>query len=90
MVSRKGKWAMMKRIAVIAAKLVPAGLALLVMLVGAEYVRAASHRDTIGAAAESAAPGDFVAAELDPVFMQKLTDRWRRPYQRSHLLRAQP
>ncbi len=72
-------------------KLVRVGLALIVVLVGAEYVRAASsHRDAIGPAAESAVPAQLAAAELDPVFMQKLADRSRARYQRSHPLSAQP
>jgi hypothetical protein len=66
-------------------------LALIVVLIGAEYVRAAaSHRDTIGGGVESGVPAALVAAELDPVFMQKLTDRSRARYQRSHPLNAQP
>jgi hypothetical protein len=82
---------MIKRAAKKTAKLIPAGMALVVVLIGAEYVRAAaSHRDTTGTMAASIAPADLVAAELDPVFMQKLTDRSRRPYQRSHPLNAQP
>jgi hypothetical protein len=69
------------------------GLALVAVLIGAECVRAAvSHHETIGLVAESSvpaapaapvAPANLVAAELDPVFMQKLADRWRGPYERS-------
>jgi hypothetical protein len=76
-----------------AVKLLPAGLALLAILVGAECVRAgAAHYDqyeTTGSIAAPATPGDLVAAELDPVFMQKLAQRWRAPYERSHAVTAQ-
>lgn len=69
-------------------RLFPAGLALLALVIGAECVRAgAAHYDpyeTTGSIAVSAAPADLVAAEMDPVFMQKLAQRWRAPYARSH------
>jgi hypothetical protein len=74
-------------------KLLPAGLALLAVLVGAECVRAgAAHYDqyeTTGSIAEPAAPSDLVAAELDPVFTQKLAQRWRAAYERSRAAIAQ-
>lgn len=74
-------------------KLFPAGLALLAVLVGAECVRAGvAHYDqyeTTGSIAGKAAPTDLVAAELDPVFTQKLAQRWRAPYERAHAVTAQ-
>jgi hypothetical protein len=74
-------------------KLLPAGLALLAVLIGAECVRAGvDHYDpyeTTGSIAGAATSGDLVAAELDPVFMQKLAQRWRAPYERSHAVTGQ-
>lgn len=74
-------------------KLFPAGLALLAVLVGAECVRAgATHYDqyeTTGSIAGPTTPTDLVAAELDPVFTQKLAQRWRAPYERTHAATTQ-
>jgi hypothetical protein len=74
-------------------KLLPAGLTLLAVLIGAECVRAgAAHYDqyeTMGSIAGSATSTDLVAAELDPVFTQKLAQRWRAPYEHSHAVTAQ-
>ena len=74
-------------------KLLPAGLALLAVLIGAECVRAGvDHYDpyeTTGSIAGAATSGDLVAAELDPVFMQKLAQRWRAAYERSHAVAGQ-
>jgi hypothetical protein len=75
------------------AKLLPAGFALLAVLVGVECVRAGSAHheqyETTGSIAGSATPADLVAAELDPIFTQKLAQRWRASYERSHTATAQ-
>jgi hypothetical protein len=81
---------MTERTIIVRAKLVAVGLALVAVLVGAEYVRAevyqpATDRTTI----ESASPAGLGAAELDPIFAQKLVERVRGPYERSHRLIAQ-
>ena len=79
----------MQRAVIVRAKFVPVALALVAVLIGAECVRAAvSHHETIGSAVESAGPADLVAAELDPVFAQKLAARSRRSYECSHQLTA--
>jgi hypothetical protein len=74
-------------------KLLPAGLALLAVLIGAECVRAGvGHYDqyeTTGSISRATTAGELVAAELDPVFMQKLAQRWRAPYERAHVVPAQ-
>lgn len=63
--------------------LVLAALALVTVLVWAECVRAGVERDDItGTVAAPAA--ERVAAELDPVFTQKLARRWLAPYRRAH------
>ncbi|HUC48984.1 MAG TPA: hypothetical protein VMA30_06310 [Xanthobacteraceae bacterium] len=66
-------------------------LAGLTVLVGGEYVRAASHgfgvdgfgADVTGTITATAAIGP---AELDPVFQQKLLERVRGRYERAHTL----
>lgn len=77
------------------AKLLPVGLALLAVLIGVECVRAGvTHYDryeTTGSIGAGTATGsDLVAAELDPVFMEKLAQRSRAPYARAHPLTAPP
>jgi hypothetical protein len=62
-------------------------LALVAILIGAECVAAAvkhQHDD------EVVAPASLVAAELDPAFMHKLTERMRGFYERSRQASAQP
>jgi len=72
------------------AKLAAVGLAFVAVLVGAEYVRAAvDQTETYINVVEFASPAGLVAAELDPVFAQKLVERVRGPYERSHRLIAQ-
>jgi len=72
------------------AKLVAVGLALVAVLIGAEYVRAEVYQPgTDGTIAEFASPAGLGAAELDPIFAQKLVERVRGPYERSHRLMAQ-
>ena len=76
---------MLLRVVVMRSKLIIVALALVVMLIGAEYVRAGGeHRDGFEVGAN-----DSIAAELDPVFAQKLVDRMRGPYARSHLTTTQ-
>jgi hypothetical protein len=61
-------------------------LAGLTVLVGGEYVRAASHAfgaDVTGTIAAAPAVGP---AELDPAFQQKLLERVRGRYERAHTL----
>jgi len=66
-------------------KLIIVVLALVAVLIGAEYVRAGGdHRDGF-----EIAPSDVVAAELDPVFTQKLAERMRGPYARTHAFTTQ-
>jgi hypothetical protein len=67
-------------------KLIPAGLALIAVLIGAECVRAGvgHYDDATGSIAVTAQTTQLVAAELDPVFVQKLALRSRAPYQRAH------
>lgn len=64
-------------------KLIAAVIVLLVLF-GAECVRAAiNHQETIKTVV--AIPSyAFVPAELDPVFQQKLAQRMRGRYERSH------
>ena len=60
------------------------------ILIGGEYVRAASHAfdaDVTGTFAAAPAVGP---AELDPVFQQKLLERARGRYERVHTLGVQP
>lgn len=72
------------------AKLVAVGLTLIAVLIGAEYVRAAADQPAkYENVAESTSPAGLVAAELDPVFAQKLVERVRGPYERSHRLIVQ-
>jgi len=60
-------------------KLFSIGLTIAAVMIGAEYVRAAvGHHDQ----ARAAAP--MSAAELDPVFVQKLAEQWLRPYRGRH------
>ena len=70
----------------------PAALALLAVLIGVECVRAGvAHYDqyeTTGSIAGAATPSELVAAELDPVFMKKLAQRSRAPYEHAHPLTA--
>jgi hypothetical protein len=81
---------MTERTTIMRAKLVAVGLALAAVLVGAEYVRAEVHQPgTDGTIVESASPAGLGAAELDPIFAQKLVERVRGPYERSHRLIAQ-
>ena len=59
-----------------------AAVIVLLALFGAECVRAAiNHHDTTVVAIPSYA---FVPAEVDPIFQQKLAQRVRGPYERSH------
>lgn len=60
-----------------------AGLVAVTVLIAAEYVRAGvgSYDDVTGSIT---APTDLVAAELDPIFVQKLAYRMRAPYVRAH------
>ena len=61
-------------------KILSIGLAIAAVLVGVECVRAAvSHHDSARAVV-SVPANDRLAAELDPVFVQKLSERWSRPY----------
>lgn len=71
------------------AKLLSVGLALAAVLIGAEYVRAAGSHHEVDSAVEEISPTDLVAAELDPAFVQKLAERSRGPYERSHRAIAQ-
>jgi hypothetical protein len=81
---------MTERATIMRAKLVAVGLALVAVLIGAEYVRAAVDQpETHESVAESASPAGLVAAELDPIFAYKLVERVRGPYERSHRLTAQ-
>ena len=63
-------------------KLAVFALVLLAVVVAAECVRAGGDRAE--ATFDAVTASDFVAAELDPVFMQKLADRMRAPYVRAH------
>jgi len=65
-------------------KILSIGLSVAAVLVGVECVRAAvSHH--VSARAEGSVPAtDLVAAELDPVFVQRLAERWNRPYRHTH------
>jgi hypothetical protein len=72
------------------AKLGAVGLAVVAVLIGAEYVRAAVDQpETYVNVIDFASPAGLVAAELDPVFAYKLVERVRGPYERSHRLIAQ-
>ncbi len=62
-------------------KLVLFALVLLAAVAGAECVRAGNW---VGEDSQAAARASLTAAELDPVFTQKLADRVRGPYLRSH------
>ena len=63
----------------------PLVLALLAALIGAGYQRAGTHHDaTIDSFAAPTSAAATVPAELDPAFTQKLADRMRGPYERSH------
>ncbi len=65
---------------------IAAVLAGLTMMIGAQYVRAASHGlggDITGTITVTRALGP---AELDPVFQQKLLERARGRYERVHTL----
>jgi hypothetical protein len=74
---------MTAKIAIRSTKFWPAGLAALAVLIAAECVRASvGHSDDI--TGSIAAPTELVAAELDPVFVQKLAYRMRAPYARAH------
>jgi hypothetical protein len=67
---------------------IAAVLAGLTVMVGGEYVRAASHAfssDVTGSINVAAAVGP---AELDPAFQQKLLERVRGRYDRVHPLSA--
>ena len=67
---------------------IAAVLAGLTVLVGGEYVRAASHAfgsDVTGTISAAASVGP---AELDPAFQQKLLERARGRYSRVHPLSA--
>jgi hypothetical protein len=67
---------------------IAAVLAGLTVMIGAEYVRAASHAfdpDVTGTANVLASVGP---AELDPAFQQKLLERVRGRYDRVHPLNA--
>lgn len=67
---------------------IAAVLAGLAVLIGGEYVRAASHgfgSDVTGTIDVAPALGP---AELDPVFQQKLLERVRGRYERAHSLGA--
>jgi len=67
---------------------IAAVLAGLTVLVGGEYVRAASHAfgsDVTGSISVAASVGP---AELDPAFQQKLLERARGRYSRVHPLSA--
>lgn len=60
-----------------------AGLVAVAVLIAAECVRAgAGHYDDV--TGSITAPTELVAAELDPVFVQKLAYRMRAPYVRAH------
>ena len=53
--------------------------------VGAECVRAAvNHHGTINTVVESHSYADLPAAEMDPVFGQKLAQRMRGSHERAH------
>lgn len=65
-----------------------ATLVLAAFLIGAEYVGAAVDPPDVTGSITETAPVSLVAAELDPVFMQKLAQRSRRAYERSHPLTA--
>jgi hypothetical protein len=68
---------------------VAAVLAGLTVMIGGEYVRAASHvfdADVTGTVNVAAAVGP---AELDPAFQQKLLERVRGRYDRVHPLAIQ-
>jgi hypothetical protein len=56
----------------------------LVVFFGAEYVSAAIVHETTTAPKTEPISMNLTAAELDPVFTQKLAARLRAPYERSH------
>lgn len=66
-------------------KFISAGVALLALLNVVNGSQAAVNQsERAGSAVEPISSTALGAAELDPVFGQKLTDRVRGPYQRSH------
>ena len=74
---------MTTKIAIRSTKFWLAGLVAVAVLIAAECVRAGvGHFDDVTGSV--AAPTDLVAAELDPVFVQKLAYRMRAPYVRAH------
>jgi hypothetical protein len=81
---------MMEQVMSRGAKFGPAVLALLAVLIGAECVRAGvSNYEATGSIVAATAPTDLVAAELDPVFMQKLAQRCRASFERAHAMSVQ-
>jgi hypothetical protein len=79
---------MTKVVAMRSTRFLLAGMAALTVLIAAECVRAGVGHyddDTTGNVTTAT---DLVAAELDPIFMQKLAYRMRAAYMRAHGLAA--
>ena len=68
---------------------IAAVLAGLAVMIGGQYVRAASHAFADVTGTINLAPS-VRPAELDPVFQQKLLERARGRYERVHTLAVQP
>jgi hypothetical protein len=68
---------------------IAAVLAGLTVMIGAQYVRAASHGPGGDITGTITAARAFGPAELDPVFQQKLLERARGRYERVHTLGVQ-
>jgi len=66
-------------------KAIVIALAMLATVIGAECVRAAAkHHETIKTGIDTPSYTNFLAAESDPLFQQKLAKRIRGPYERAH------
>jgi hypothetical protein len=71
-------------------RLLLVALALTVALIWTECVRAGIGRDdATGSVALLSADTELLAAELDPVFTQKLADRWSAPFMRARAAASQ-
>ncbi len=69
---------------------VAAVLAGLTVMIGGQYVRAASHAFSGDITGTIDVASSVRPAELDPLFQQKLLDRARGRYERVHTLTVQP
>jgi hypothetical protein len=78
---------MKQQVMTMRSKPMAAGLAIMVVLIGGECVRAAGDHHTLDV--EAMLPTELVAAELDPVFVQKLVDRMRAPFLRARAFALQ-